>query len=394
MMMEGVGGRRPSAGDASNGPLLVKPSAEGDVRTKGQRRRSVANNGHRILAKTGETGIVHLNVPNKNKRFAQDLFNTLVECQWRYTLLVFLLSHFVSWFLFALVWYLMALAHGDLEDVAREVGQQMCILNVDGFISAYLFSMESQTTIGYGTAYPSKECPQAVIVLCFQSVCGMIIEAISVGVVFAKMTRPHLRTQTILFSRKAVVAMRDGCLTLQFRVGDVRKSQLVSTRLWATIRGLTDTEENEMDQTELAVTFNGNGRNLSTMWPTTVMHKIDDKSPFYRFDPRDLLRNTFEILVFLEGTIQATGQTTQARSSYSPSEIMWGHKLYPMLRYNKKLDRYEADYSRFHQTIEVETPLCSASDLNRVRRLSELSILHPISESREETAVDVESSES
>lgn len=62
------------------------------------------------------------------------------------------------------------------------------------------------------------------------------------------------------------------------------------------------------------------------------MHKIDDKSPLYRMDPRDLLDNTFEIIVFLEGTIQATGQTTQARTSYAPSEIMWGHKLYPMLR--------------------------------------------------------------
>lgn len=60
-------------------------------------------------------------------------------------------------------------------------------------------------------------------------------------------------------------------------------------------------------------------------------------------------------------------------------------------RYNKKHCRYEADYNRFHETIEVETtPLCSAYDLTRVRRLSELNMLSPIREIQEETAVVVE----
>ncbi|KAE8738156.1 hypothetical protein FOCC_FOCC016371, partial [Frankliniella occidentalis] len=293
-----------------------------------QRRHS---NGRRLVGKAGEAQVLPLNVPNKHKRLAQDLFNTLVECRWRYTLIVFLLSHFVSWFLFALVWYAMALAHGDMEETVREVGELPCLINVMDFTSAFIFSMESQTTIGYGTAYPSRDCPQAVV-------------AFSVGIVFAKLTRPHLRSQTLLFGRRAVVAVRDGCLTLMFRVGDIRKSEL--------------------------------------------MHRIDDKSPLYRFDPRDVQRDPFELLVFLEGTNQATGQTTQARTSYSQTDILWGHKLYPM--FNKKHDRYEADYNRFHETIEVDTPLCSAQDLNRVRRLSELSVLHPITESREETSVDIE----
>lgn len=91
------------------------------------------------------------------------------------------------------------------------------------------------------------------------------------GVVFAKLTRPHLRTQTLLFSRKAVIAVRDGYLTLMFRVGDIRKSQLVSAKLWVLISGISDPDEPEMDQTELAVTFNGSSKNLSTSWPTTVV---------------------------------------------------------------------------------------------------------------------------
>ena len=91
------------------------------------------------------------------------------------------------------------------------------------------------------------------------------------GIVFSKLTRPHLRTQTLLFSEKAVVAVRDKCLTLQFRVGDVRKSQLVNVKMWAVLRGFNDVEEQGIEQVDLPITFDGGARNLSTIWPTTVV---------------------------------------------------------------------------------------------------------------------------
>lgn len=54
-----------------------------------------------------------------------------------------------------------------------------------------------------------------------------------VGIVFAKMARPKQRSQTLMFSRNAVICQRDGQLCFMFRVGDMReKSQLIG----ATIR--------------------------------------------------------------------------------------------------------------------------------------------------------------
>lgn len=44
-----------------------------------------------------------------------------------------------------------------------------------------------------------------------------------VGIIFAKMARPKQRTQTLLFSRNAVICQRDGQLCLMFRVGDMRE---------------------------------------------------------------------------------------------------------------------------------------------------------------------------
>lgn len=54
-----------------------------------------------------------------------------------------------------------------------------------------------------------------------------------VGIVFTKMARPKQRSQTLMFSRNAVICQRDGQLCFMFRIGDMReKSHLIG----ATIR--------------------------------------------------------------------------------------------------------------------------------------------------------------
>lgn len=55
----------------------------------------------------------------------------------------------------------------------------------------------------------------------------MIIDSFTVGVVFAKLTRPTLTASTIQFSKNGIVSMRDGVLCLMFRIGNLKKSRLV-----------------------------------------------------------------------------------------------------------------------------------------------------------------------
>lgn len=56
--------------------------------------------------------------------------------------------------------------------------------------------------------------------------------------------------------------------------------------------------------------------------------------------------------------------TTQARSSYLPNEILWGHRFEPMVSFKKEQGEYEVDYSLFNKTREVDTPLCSSQALD------------------------------
>jgi len=185
-------------------------------------------------------------------------------------------------------------------------------------------------------------------------------------VVFAKLSRPKKRTQTLLFSRNAVVALRDGKLCLMFRVGDMRRSHIIESHVQAQLIKKRVTAEGEVlphHLHDVKVVFDTGDDHIFFIWPCTLVHIIDEKSPFFNLSARDLLRENFEMVVILEGCIESTGMTTQARSSYLPSEILWGHRFEQLVTYRKETGEYEVDYSRFNNTYQMETPLCSGRDL-------------------------------
>ena len=66
--------------------------------------------------------------------------------------------------------------------------------------------------------------------------------------------------------------------------------------------------------------------------PSTLYHKIDEESPFYDMTPKDVLNAKFEMVVALEGIVEPTGNSVQARTSYLPREILWGYKFENMVR--------------------------------------------------------------
>lgn len=104
--------------------------------------------------------------------------------------------------------------------------------------------------------------------------------------------------------------------------------------------------------------------NISCMFPVSVVHTIDENSPFFLMSASEILKADMEILVVFEGTIESTGQPVQVKSSYTTKEILWGHRFIDMVEYRKDKHGFEIDYSKFDETYSVNTPLCSAERLN------------------------------
>ena len=132
--------------------------------------------------------------------------------------------------------------------------QSVCVYGVNSFTAAFLFSIETQVTIGYGTRAITDKCPEAILLLLIQSLLGLyiftirklrfrsifdhfrsflklilgsIVDAFMVGCMFVKISQPKKRTETIVFSKNAVICTRDGKLTFMFRFVRSRKMTIL-----------------------------------------------------------------------------------------------------------------------------------------------------------------------
>ena len=327
----------------------------------------------RIVSKKGIVHTERSHVSKRKRRYLSDFFNTMLDIKWRYVLLIFTLSFFLSWWAFAVVWWLIMYIRSDFEpdhlpDMQAKNGYIPCVLAIHNFASAFLFSVETQHTIGYGSRQTTERCAEAIFLQSLQSVVGVMIQACMVGTIFAKLSRPKKRAQTLLFTKNAIICKRDGKLCLIFRVGNMRYTSLVEAHVRAIYIGKRVTEEGEVipyDQREMKVGVDAKGEEdtILFLWPTSIVHVIDEDSPFYNMTASDFLRKRYEIIVVLEGISEPTGMSIQARSSYMPNEILWGYRFLDLLNYRKSTNQYKIDYSAFNKVIKVDTPRCSAKQL-------------------------------
>jgi potassium inwardly-rectifying channel subfamily J len=131
------------------------------------------------------------------------------------------------------------------------------------------------------------------------------------------MARPKGRAETVIFSRKAVVNRdpRDGVMTLAFRVGDMRSSQLIGVSIDALLvdKGHVSGSRGciELCQQRLKIATEFGDDLFLLVWPMTIVHRIDEQSPLWELSPEALLLANFEIVIVLEASSEATGATTQ-----------------------------------------------------------------------------------
>ena len=143
------------------------------------------------------------------------------------------------------------------------------------------------------------------------------------GIFFAKFTKPTGRGATIVFSRHALISIRDGVLYLQFRLGDLRQNHLIGCSISGHFLAKRKSQEGEVIPYHLSplsfgYELDGSCNIIQPFWPMVVYHRIDSSSPLYTIAAKDLSKAQFEIIVTLEGTTPETGATIQTRTSYMP----------------------------------------------------------------------------
>ncbi|XP_034427134.1 inward rectifier potassium channel 16 [Hippoglossus hippoglossus] len=337
--------------------ISVSPNDDVGAKTK----NGPQHKKYRYVRKEGHCNVVFRHVPEEWMLFVTDIFTTLIEIRWRVMFLIFALSYILSWLFFGIIYWVIALAHGDI----RDLGNQPCVYEVRSFTAAFLFSLETQTTIGYGFRGMSDNCMIAIIIVTIQDVISCFIDTFIIGIVVAKMASARKRAQTVGFSNRAVINLHNGYLCLSWRVGDFRRNHLVEGTACAQIVRATVHATGKVDVTYEDLVIQQSAIVLVT--PTTIFHKIAPGSPLYKMSLVDLRKADFELVVSFTYTDDSTGMLHQSRTSYTPPEILWGHLFQEMIRVSRRF--YRVDYILFNHTAKVLVPEVSAEEYELKKQL-------------------------
>ena len=250
----------------------------------------------------------------------------------------------VSWPRFLLVAALVYLLANGIFALAF-LAQPGSIANArpGSFLDAFFFSVQTFGTIGYGVMSPATTWANTVMTV--ETLVGIMLVALTTGVMFARVSRPTAR---VLFSKVAVVTDWEGVPTLMVRMGNERIGQIVQAEVTMSVvrnertregHGLRRFYDLKLERTRtpvFAMSFQ-------------AMHRIDATSPLYGMTHDDLETTEAELVVTVTGMDETMGATVHARASYLPSEIRYRHRYVDIFGMTPE-GRRAIDYRRFHDT--------------------------------------------
>ena len=109
-----------------------------------------------------------------------------------------------------------------------------------------------------------------------------------------------LSTAHVLFSRNAIVSRFDGVPTLMFRVANLRNNQIIEAHMRLTLLRDDETAEGERYRRMLDLPLvRDSSPFFALSW--TVMHPIDEASPFYGMGPDHCRSEATQMVAVLTG---------------------------------------------------------------------------------------------
>lgn len=167
----------------------------------------------------------------------------------------------------------------------------------------------------------------------------------------------------MVFSDHALIVPRDNHLTLTFRIGNLSLSQLIFAGVRLLMIRPRRTFEGEIiphQIYDMELTHLRNGQ-LFFPRPTVVEHIIDSRSPLHGIHPSNLANELFEIIAIIEGTFDCTGFSCHFRTSYLPTELLWGYEFSSC---DSTLSGF--DYEKFNSVdLIAESPLWTFGNLDQ-----------------------------
>lgn len=294
---------------------------------------------------TGGRFINRDGVPNVIKRGV----SILDRYSWYHTMLGMKRGKFLSLlfiiyisinFVFAGIYYIIGshhLAGIDHTDPLKE------------FTEVFFFSTQTFTTVGYGRISPVGFLTSAVAT--FEAFLGLLSFAIATGLFYGRFSRPQI---FLRFSDNALIAPYKDGTAFMFRLAPFKNNMLSEVEVKLTMAVTTEENGKLTDQFyDLDLEY-ARITGLSLSW--TIVHPIDEKSPFYGLNEKDIASMDIEVMVYVKAFDQVFSNNVISRTSYISSEIIWGAKFRMMYEPNEDKSKTILDLQKLNAYDRVELP--------------------------------------
>lgn len=201
--------------------------------------------------------------------------------------------------------------------------------DMSDFANAFFFSVHTLTTVGYGNVYP--EGTWANVVSSLEAATGLMVFAVATGLLYGRFSRPSAR---IVYSKSAIIAPYQDGTSLQFRVANARSNTLMDMDVKVLLMTV-DRSDGELKRTFIELPLERPHLYFFALtW--TIVHPIDEASPFYGKTAADLANLSGELLILIQGFDDTFSQLVHSRYSYRHDEILWGAKFAPAFNVDSK----------------------------------------------------------
>jgi inward rectifier potassium channel len=287
--------------------------------------------GGRFINKDGSYNLVKEGIPLlKRVSLFHDMLNL---SQWKFIVVILVFFVLIN-LLFTTVYFLIG-------------GQDFEGLN-DGsswytFRQLFYFSTQTFTTVGYGHVYPVGDAVNFIAGV--EALTGFLSLAIATGLIYGRFSKPR---SYLVFSDHALVSPYKGGNGLMFRFAAYKdKHTLTDLEIRVNV-GLLVVEDDKPDYKYFSLTLERTRvESLPMSW--TVVHPIDENSPFFGFTEEDMKTADVELYVMLRGFDDVFSNFVQQRTSYTFNEILLNRKFEPM----------------YHESEDGNTTILELHKLNR-----------------------------
>ena len=237
----------------------------------------------------------------------RDIFKYLVEISWTW----FFTILFVGYIIFNVIFTFIYLYFGseNIVGISAENGPI--------FFQIFFFSIQTFTTVGYGTLAPFGIATQ--IVAAIEAFVGFMSFSLATGLLYGRFSRPRSK---IIFADNFVFSKYENGYSFKFKMTNLRDVVLQDVEAKIITMFNKENKEGSMVRTyyELPITL----PKIDIMALTwTLVHKIDVESPFWGKTKEEIVRKNPEFLIFVNGFDEIYSERTRARKSYVVDDIIW-----------------------------------------------------------------------